>query len=367
MLAKTKPPKVRVLIVDDSRVVRIAASKMFGEEFDVVLAVDGEDGWDIIQRDPDIQVVFTDLVMPVMDGFELLKLIRTCSKESISNLPVIVATGADNPEVAKQKAISLGATDFIAKPFDAMAIRARAIAYARLHKANKVLQQQTTLDVMTGLLNFKGLEQQLTKEMAFVSRHQANMTVVGVELDGFKDMFIRVGRAGAEAIIKRVANVLIDTVRKEDTVARTGVASFTITMPLAQTNNALELSDRICRKVEQLKARLDGKKMDITVSSGICALDANGTMDVETVLAATEYALEQANAIGRSQMYQISLLDFQVLQARMAGDAFSIDELLKNIKEGNDGAVIPCLEVALERLAPFIDLLSIQQKQSLLS
>ncbi|WP_159931067.1 diguanylate cyclase domain-containing protein [Oceanicoccus sp. KOV_DT_Chl] len=352
--------------MDDSRVIRIAASKMFGDEFDVVLAVDGADGWDIIQRDPDIQVVFTDLVMPEMDGFELLKLIRTSSKDKISNLPVIVATGANNPEVAKQKAISLGATDFITKPFDATAIRARAVSYARLHQANQALQQQTTLDLLTGLLNIKGLEQQLGKEIAFVSRHQACMTVMAVELDGFKDMFIRVGRGGAEAIIKKVANVLMETVRKEDTVARTGVASFAITMPLAQGSNALELADRLCQNVENLKARLDGKKMDITVSVGVCVIDSASGVDVDSVLNASEFALEQASTLGRSQMYQTSMAQYLVEQARLAGDSFSIDDLLHHLKDGNEQAVLPYLDVALERLEPFVKLLSWQQKQRLL-
>src|SRR5690606_9734625 len=100
LLASDPPEKIKVLVVDDSKVVRIAASKMFGEHFNVILAIDGADGWNIIENDPEIQVVFTDLVMPEMDGFELLKTIRSSDKDTISNLPVIVATGADNPEIA---------------------------------------------------------------------------------------------------------------------------------------------------------------------------------------------------------------------------------------------------------------------------
>ena len=367
MLAKTEPEKIRVLIIDDSRLIRLAVSKMFGDEFDIILAVDGADGWDIIQRDPDIQVVITDLVMPEMDGFELLEMIRTSNKTAINSLPVIVATGANNPEVAKQKALSLGATDFITKPFDGTAIRARALSYANFHQTNKTLQEQTTLDVLTGLLNSKGLERQLDKELAFVTRHQSCMTVMAVEVDGFKDLFIRVGRAGTEAVIKKIAKVLCGTVRKEDTVARTGVASFAVSMPLAQGENALELADRICQQVEAFRARLDGKRMTITVSVGICVLEEGSCADADTVLSVSEHALQCAADKGRSQLFQMTIQEYQAVQAKLAKDTLSIDQLLSQIKLGQQADVVPCLDVALERLAPLVALLSNEQKQQIMT
>lgn len=367
MLAKTHPPKTRVLIIDDSRLVRIAASKMFGNEFDILLAVDGADGWDIIQRDPDIEVVFTDLVMPEMDGFELLEAVRTCKNENISNLPVIVATGADNPEVAKQKAFGLGATDFITKPFNATDIKARARSYAQYRQANKTLKKQTTLDMLTGLLNEKGMQRQLDKELAFAERHKASTTVMSIEIDCFKDLFIRIGRAGAEAIIKRVSKVLVDAVRKEDSVSRSGVASFSVSMPLTEGKNALELADRICQSVESFRARLDGKKIKITVSIGVCVVDPGSTTDVDTVLAVSDEALQSAHNLGRSQLYQMTLNEYRKLEAEDAKETMSIDALLDKMSLGEHGDVLPYLDAALERLSPMFALMSNEQKQRIIT
>lgn len=367
MLAKAKPPRIRVLVIDDSRLVRIAATKMFGDEFDVLLAVDGADGWNIIQRDPDIQVVFTDLVMPEMDGFELLKLIRTSNKASINGLPVIVATGADNPEVAKQKAISLGATDFITKPFNSTGIKARALSYAKFHETNKRLQEQTTFDVVTGLSNAKGMYRQLDKEVAFVARHHSSMTVMSLEVDGFKDMFINVGRAGAEAIIKKIAVVLADTVRKEDTVARMGVSTFAVSMPLAQGENALELADRICRTVENFKAKLDGKRLKITVSIGVCVYEGDHLTDANTVFEVADGALQKAMSIGRSQIFQMTIKDYLDLKDQHKMDNLSIDLILDQIKDNQHSLVVPTLDLALERLSPMFELLSNEQKQRILT
>lgn len=367
MLATAKKPKARVLFIDDSRLIRIAASKMFGDDFDVVLAVDGADGWDVIQNDSSIQVVFTDLVMPEMDGFELLETIRTSDVPGISNLPVIVATGADNPELAKQKALELGATDFITKPFNETDIKARALSYAQLNQTNRVLRERTTLDALTGLLTSKGLYQQLEKEMAFVSRHRASLTVMSVEIDGFKDLFIKVGRTGAEVVIKKISEVLSRTVRKEDSVARTGVASFGLTMPLAQSDSSMELAERICKTVEGFAAKLEGKPLRITVSIGLCVVEPGTTADVDTVLDAADIALERATQLGSSQLYRLSLDEYQRERTKAEQLEMSIDSLLQQIGDGGQSQVISRLDDALEKLAPLFRLMSNEQKQRVIT
>ena len=367
MLTKTQAEKIRVLIIDDSRVVRIAAKKMFGDDFEVVLAVDGVDGWKTIQRDKDIQVVFTDLVMPVMDGFELLEKIRDSEVEAINSLPVIVATGADNPEIAKQKAIALGATDFITKPFDATDIQARAKSYAQFRQANHALKEQSTIDSVTGLLNSKGFYSQLEKDIAFIQRHKSPMALLSLEIDSFKSLFIRIGRAGAEAIIKKIGHVLTETVRKEDTVSRDGVAGFSIALPLANGDNALELANRICQKVESFRARLEGKKIAITVSIGVCAIGSGQARDADTALEAADAALVNAQALGRSQLFLLPLSEYLVEKNSDDSTPISIDELLYQISQGEKELVIPQLDNALDYLAPLLILLSNKQKQRIIT
>ncbi len=362
MLAKTNPRRIRVLVVDDSRLIRAAVTKMFGDEFDVLLAEDGVRGWEIIQRDPQIEVVFTDLVMPEMDGFELLKLIRNSSSQTISKLPVIVATGADNPELAKQKAIGLGATDFITKPFDASAVRARGISYAKLHLTNK-LQQQVTIDNLTGLLNLQGLHRQLEKELSFSAQNGSRLTVMTLEIDHFKDLFIKIGRAGTEAIVKRLGLVLAKTVRTEDSVARTGVGRFAITMPLIEAANALEIAERMCRTVEEIKVTLGGKRMDVSISIGICLVD-DCTHTVETLIDIANTAHSHAIKRGRSQLYQMMSGQHQSEESQ---EDVSIDALLMHIQQGRHEAILPDLDMAIDRMGPLFTLLSNEQKQRVLN
>lgn len=81
--------KPKVLFIDDSRLIRAAAIKMFAEEYELILAENGREGWAALQNDNGIQMVFTDLVMPELDGFEVLSLIRTSTDEMLRQLPVV--------------------------------------------------------------------------------------------------------------------------------------------------------------------------------------------------------------------------------------------------------------------------------------
>lgn len=367
MPANSGSGKIKVLIVDDSRVVRVAVSRMLGKEFEVLQAVDGADGLATIQKDPGIHVVFTDLAMPEMDGFELLQAVRGSSDESIRTIPMIIATGAGNPEAAKQKAIELGATDFVTKPFNATDVVARARSYAQFRKQNKALQLQTTLDSMTELLNPKGFELQLEKEIAFVRRHHSNITLMTIEIDQYKDLFVRIGREGAEKVIKRVSKVLREAFRKEDSIARLGLARFGISMPLSEAENAMEMANRICQTIEDLQARLDGKRIKITVSIGVSAVTPDIDIDIDTLMGLSEESLRRASALGLSQLYNLSLVDYRKQLDEEAKKSMSIDDLLEQIHSGDQLAVAGKIDLAIERLSPLMALMSNEQVQRVLT
>ena len=74
--ANQSTDKPVILIVDDSRLMRHAIKKILAEDFTLLEGVDGEDGWERLLAEPSIQVVFTDLSMPGLDGFGLLQRIR---------------------------------------------------------------------------------------------------------------------------------------------------------------------------------------------------------------------------------------------------------------------------------------------------
>lgn len=359
--------KIKVLVIDDSRVVRVAATRMFDDDFEVILGVDGVDGLAIIERDPDIHVVFTDLAMPEMDGFELLEAIRSHTDENIRELPVIVATGAGNPESAKQKAFSLGATDFVTKPFNGTDIKARARSYAKFREQNRSLKEHATIDNLTDLLNRRGLRLQLEKELSFAARHESNLTMIAIEVDHYKDLFVRIGREGTEKVIRRVARVLDETFRKEDSIARVSLARYVVSMPMALTENALEMANRICHTIETLKAKLDGKRIKITVSIGVSSVQVDSDLEPDTLIGLSIEALERASKVGSSQILELSLDEYRKQLDEEARRSISIDGLLEKISHGDQLGAAEHLDAAVERLAPLFRLLSDQQAQAIIT
>ena len=223
--------KARILVVDDSKLMRKAAMKMLGDEFDVVTADDGAQAWQMVGEDQTIQVVFSDLNMPVSDGYELLKRVRASADAGIQALPLIIVTGAENDEAARMKALDMGATDFITKPFSTTDLVARARAHANNQRITRQLQAQSTLDGLTGLSNKAGFLERLQQDIAYARRHEQPLCLVRLEMVEFRRFFLYHGREVAEGLVLQVARMLRGRIRKEDTAARIGLGGFALSLP----------------------------------------------------------------------------------------------------------------------------------------
>src|SRR3569833_161370 len=90
--------KPRVLIADDSRIVRATLIKHIEGMFEFREALDGEQAWEMLLLDPGIRVVITDLTMPKLDGYGLLRRIRTSKVSRIRDIPVVVVSGSDEEQ-----------------------------------------------------------------------------------------------------------------------------------------------------------------------------------------------------------------------------------------------------------------------------
>lgn len=295
--------RARILLVDDSMLMRKAASKMLGEEFDVVTAVDGEDAWSKIQADTAIQVVFTDLSMPKMDGYGLLARVRGAEDEGTLNLPVIVVTGADDSDdTARKKALDQGATDFITKPFSSIDLLARARAHANYRRIAKKLEQQTTLDALTGLANRAGFLDRLQQDIAFARRLAQPLTVVRVELDDFRSLFLSHGKARAEALIRHVATALQTRIRKEDSAARIGLAGFAVALPGGAHAGSKALFERIRSDLAARPFESEGKEVAFTLSIALRTPSMDPEPTAASLLEASEQLLQVALRAGGNRI-----------------------------------------------------------------
>lgn len=360
--------QTRILLIDDSKVMRKSAVKMLGADFDVVVAEDGQQGLDMILDDASIQVVFTDLNMPKMNGYQLLEAVRTHQDEGVRNLPVIVVTGAENDDEAKEKALEQGATDFITKPFNSTDLKARAHAHATYQRNTKTLQQVASVDTLTGLSNERSFSEHLAKDLSFVARHNNDIALMMVEVDNFNELFLKIGRKGADSLIQQVARVLLKNVRKEDGVGRMGLARFAVSLPTAGAEGATRLAERICQSVSSFKAKLRGEVLEISVSVGVYVPADKGSDLVAKCMEQTELALKSAIDAGGNQVYALVEAVGEPAEPGLQDVTdFSIDSLLLTLSEQGAGAIEDQIPLAMQRLLPLWQALSPEQRTALLS
>lgn len=107
----------RVLVVDDSAVIRKAISRVLDSDYDLLEANDGEAGWEALKSNQDLGVVISDVQMPKLDGYGMICRIRADSDPKVRDVPVIVITSAED-DITRERAYACGANDFILKPID---------------------------------------------------------------------------------------------------------------------------------------------------------------------------------------------------------------------------------------------------------
>lgn len=154
--------KLTVLIVDDSKVIRLALNKILKNDFTVIQANDGQDAWEKLSQNDDISAVFSDVSMPVLDGFGLLERVRTSTNVHIAGLPFIIITANDDDADFTAKVRNAGGSDLITKPFKTNEIMACIESHIvtrtsvdELHEADSQLKEAMSNKEVSDLL---GLE-----------------------------------------------------------------------------------------------------------------------------------------------------------------------------------------------------------------
>lgn len=127
----------KILIVDDSPMNRAILADMLDEQYEILEAENGVSAVEILHRcGTDISLVLLDIVMPKMDGFEVLAMMRRY--HWIEEIPVIIIS-AENSHSVVERAYELGATDYISRPFDEVIVHRRVINTIMLYSKQKRL------------------------------------------------------------------------------------------------------------------------------------------------------------------------------------------------------------------------------------
>lgn len=365
--AKAIGANPRILVVDDSRVIRRAIAKVLSAEFDLLEAEHGEAAWKLLLEDETIRAVISDVEMPHLDGHGLLQRIRSAELARVRNIPVIMITGADD-EPAKQQAYACGASDFIIKPIDSVQLLARAHAHVRsdqtaraLEATSTALEQKALIDPLTQLHNRRFFVERCQQAMALAQRHKMDLSVIRLDVDNFKDIFTRYGDHVADAMLVRIAQILARRTRREETAARIAGAEFAVLAPMANRVEAMVLGERLRASAETEIFAHGGTRIPMTISIGLASMsEAN---DVENLLALAQKRLTIAKTAGGNRV-NVGQME-EVKGGKLPPSSPVLPA--QAVKEIVNSAPPPNLETALnmlksgdeEALAPFLPTLTL--------
>ena len=161
--------KATILIVDDFAVNREILSALLSGTYNILEAQNGFEALEILNAHiGEISVILLDIMMPELDGFDVLEIVK--SNEFLSDIPVILITASVGDDV-EQKGFQLGAVDFVSKPFNPHIVRARIDTHAELKKHRDKLKQQvergeqklgqlwvTIMNTLASVIEYRSLE-----------------------------------------------------------------------------------------------------------------------------------------------------------------------------------------------------------------
>jgi len=366
-------------MVDDSKVMRKAFAKILQDEYDMLEAENGEEGWNILSSDDSIQLVISDIEMPELNGFGLLERIRNDEDERLSNIPVIFITGAEDDET-KQEALDAGATDFVIKPVDKVQLLARTRAQVKMNQASiglaeatSSLQEQATLDPQTGLTSRKYFMQRCEQDISAAMRHQEPMVLMRVNMDKYKKVYAEVGDDGFEDLLNWIAGILLDTARTEDTVSRVSGAEFAILAPKTDAEGGLAFGKRLRNAITAKPFASGNNTVAITLSIGIVNIGVDQEIETDSLLKLAEERAEHArtsggdcvfdgtNTIGGSDKAKADIakpieeVRISDTDTRKFASSIYIDQALEMLARGDTEEINPYLADLLLEILPLLE------------
>src|SRR5438034_7327400 len=296
----TQIPKQRVLLVDDSKIVRTTLARLIRKSFDVREEANGETGWQAITTDPSIVVVFSDIQMPMLDGFALLERIRQSEDQRIRSMPVIVISGNED-DATKKRARAAGANDFITKTTDGTEILSRIDNLLHLVEAKQqlvvnkeALDQTATRDPVTGAFTPHYLAIEGGKHYSHARRHGGPLAVLTFRVDSYGEITQKVGKNVADQLLGRIAKLVMGTLRAEDSMGRTAEASFAVIFPGTSSQQALTFARRMHEQLDKAQVTYRDHVLKIRTSIGLAALDVDTVSSIEELMKAAQQRLQAA-------------------------------------------------------------------------
>lgn len=249
-------------------------------------------------------LLICDRRLPDGDGIELCAELKA-DRDALTRY-VIVMTGEDS-EAAKVEGFDRGADDYIIKPASIPELLARVRAGLRiveLQKAlvlsNKRLERLSRTDALTGALNRRAFNAELSTAFEHAVRYERPLALLLLDLDHFKSVNDEFGHPTGDAVLATAAEIIRENTRVSDIAARFGGEEFAVILPETHLVQAVQVAEKIRRSLETAAITIGDHALRVSASIGAASMPHSRFPDTRALINAADSALYRAKRRGRN-------------------------------------------------------------------
>ncbi|MCL2016705.1 MAG: diguanylate cyclase, partial [Defluviitaleaceae bacterium] len=286
---RTETLKKTILIIDDTPMQIRILSQILSPIYDIKVALNGEKGLDLANRH-NVDLILLDILMDGLSGFEVLEVLKR--SEKTSSIPIIFTTSMTDIE-NEVKGLSLGAVDYITKPFVDEVVRLRVGLHIKLIDQMRFIEQSTLYDALTGIYNRQAFNLTFAKEWENAMDNGHCISLIMLDIDKFKTYNDTYGHISGDKCLITVAGKL--KIRDLDMVYRWGGEEFAILLPNIPLVSAEKVAERVRKAVEETPIEYaPGEFTYVTISLGVGTLFPTETDKPQEFCNEVDRALYQA-------------------------------------------------------------------------
>lgn len=290
----------KVLVIDDSRLDTMVLVDILKDEYEVITALSGEEGIRQAVTEKPV-LILLDIVMPGIDGFEILEQLK--SNDVTKDIPVVFLTALAD-EATEEKGFMKGAMDYIKKPFNAHIVRARVRNHVKLCLYMRTIENQMSIDSLTGAYNRRAFENKLTYYWEKAIRQNETLSLFIVDIDFFKMVNDTYGHGEGDVVLKTTVSEMMKILATENSyLARYGGEEFAVINYGISAEKAQSLAEKVRKHVEELHIANEKSSVSpyLTVSIGGCTMKPKAGQIPKKIVNYADDMLYQAKNCGRNK------------------------------------------------------------------
>lgn len=307
----------RVLVVDQSKVVRSALAKHLRGHFEVREESDGESAWQSLVLDSSIIAVVSGAQLPRLSGLDLLAKLRVSKLRRLCDIPFLLLISGHESDEDRLRAREKGVTDFITRGLGREETLDRigrlvnwelAMSFADAQTIpsaiprNAPLKKDNPPPPPPPVLARGDLHARLEAAIADRQETSGMVGVLAFGLDNAAKLAERVGRDTVSSITKRLCQILQTKIGPQDSIGCDDAGGCLIVSPGTSLASCIAFAQRVCRGLENSHVAVAGEPLQLIVSAGIASVPADAGIAAAELMALADKRLQVAQKTGGNRV-----------------------------------------------------------------